>query len=78
MSRQVNISVCSIALTLACFQFELRAQEANQELRPWTADDVIMQERSSGWQLSRDGSLALWLRQKPDKEKDGSVTTLML
>lgn len=37
-----------------------------------------MQERSSGWQLSRDGSKALWLRQKPDREKDGSVATLML
>ena len=44
----------------------------------WTADDLVQQERATGWRLSADGSLAVWIKRVPDKEKDRSVGVLML
>ena len=44
----------------------------------WTVDDVVMQERATSWTISDDGRLALWLKQTPDRERDGNVAQLML
>lgn len=53
-------------------------RDGREPLRSWTVDDVVNQERTSGWALSRDGTRALWIRQRPDKKKDKHLPTLML
>ena len=45
---------------------------------PWTVEDLVMQERATGWELSDDGSLAIWLKRVPDKKKDRAFNTLMI
>lgn len=44
----------------------------------WTVNDVINQERASGIEFSPDGKLIVWVKSRPEKEKDGSVRDLYL
>jgi dipeptidyl aminopeptidase/acylaminoacyl peptidase len=44
----------------------------------WTVDDILLSERGSAMELSRDGTLAVWVKSKMDKKKGTSVSQLML
>ncbi|WP_138429286.1 S9 family peptidase [Fodinibius saliphilus] len=44
----------------------------------WTVADVINQERASSLQFSPDGNLLVWIKSKPNKEKDRSESDLYL
>lgn len=64
------------ALTLLVLLMGSAASQ--QPKRPWTVDDVVGQEKTGDWTLSRDGRLALWVRSRPDEKKDVHLPTLML
>ncbi len=63
---------------LALVMPALSQSPRTQPPRTWTVDDVVDQEQATSWQLSDDGSHALWLRRRPDPEKDRQLATLML
>ena len=44
----------------------------------WTVNDILFSERASDVELSRDGSKAVWVRGKMDKEKGTSASTMFL
>ncbi len=74
------MDAASRALPLAVFSLSLLVSPcvAQEDRRDWVVEDVVMQERTSSWQLSRDGSKALWIRTRGDKEADKGIATLML
>lgn len=37
----------------------------------WTVDDLILEERASGWHLSPDGRLAVWTKSVVERKDDG-------
>ncbi len=45
---------------------------------PWTAEDILLAESASGWEISPDGRWAVWVRSAMDKEKAGRVSNLAL
>jgi dipeptidyl aminopeptidase/acylaminoacyl peptidase len=46
--------------------------------KAWTADDIILAERASDWNISPDGRWAIWVKTHMDKEKNGRVSNLFL
>jgi len=56
----------------------LPAQEAKRSLQTWKVDDVINQERASDFRISPEGSRVVWIKNTPDKERDGRVSHLFL
>src|SRR5512136_1033899 len=44
----------------------------------WTAEDVLLAESASGWEISPDGRWAVWTRSRMDKDKNGRVANLYL
>ncbi|MEN6560274.1 MAG: prolyl oligopeptidase family serine peptidase [Acidobacteriota bacterium] len=44
----------------------------------WTAEDVLLAETASGWEISPDGAWAVWTRSRMDKDKNGRVANLYL
>ncbi|MBC7360883.1 MAG: prolyl oligopeptidase family serine peptidase [Candidatus Aminicenantes bacterium] len=56
----------------------LWSQEKKSQNSSWTVDDVINQERASDFQISPDGTKVVWVKNVPDKEKDGRISHLFL
>ena len=56
----------------------IRGQEGRTERGPWAVDDIVMQERTTSWQLSPDGSKALFVRWKANRATDTHVPELVL
>ncbi|MGB9005532.1 MAG: prolyl oligopeptidase family serine peptidase [Candidatus Aminicenantales bacterium] len=52
------------------------AQEKAKKL--WTADDIILAESASDWNISPDGRRAVWVKSHLDKDKNGRVSNLFL
>ncbi|MDI6844853.1 MAG: prolyl oligopeptidase family serine peptidase [Candidatus Saccharicenans sp.] len=77
MNRLRTTTVCLIILTFISSVL-LIARENNKTLTPWTVDDVINQERASNFQISPDGTRAVWVKNVPDREKDGRISHLFL
>ncbi|MCR4410715.1 MAG: prolyl oligopeptidase family serine peptidase [Candidatus Saccharicenans sp.] len=68
-----------LALVLALFMAgPLPAQEKTKVSQPWTVDDVINQERASDFQISPDGTRVVWVKNVPDREKDGRISHLFI
>lgn len=44
----------------------------------WTADDVVLAEQASSFEISPDSRWVVWVRSVPDKEKDRSISNLFL
>lgn len=44
----------------------------------WTAEDILLAETASGWEISPDGTWAVWTRSRMDKDKNGRVANLYL
>ena len=44
----------------------------------WTVDDILLAERASGFEVSRDGKLVVWVVSAMDKEKGESVSQIHL
>ena len=44
----------------------------------WTIDDILLTERASSFDVSRDGKLVVWAQSQMDKEKGRSVSHLYL
>ena len=44
----------------------------------WTAEDILLAESASDWEISPDGKWAVWVRTRMDKEKNGRVSNLFL
>lgn len=44
----------------------------------WTTDDILLMERASSLELSRDGSMAVWVQSKMDPKKGQSVSQIWL
>jgi dipeptidyl aminopeptidase/acylaminoacyl peptidase len=56
----------------------LLSQEKSQQLSPWSIDDVINLERAQDFQISPDGTMAVWVKSIPDKGKDSRLTHVFL
>ena len=56
----------------------LWAQEADLPRVPWTAKDVVSQERTSSWQIGPKGRQALFLRSRSNLGKDRTDRELVL
>ncbi len=79
MMRLRLFSLCfilSIALGGAKTAFSQAKEPATK--KPWTVNDIVMQESARSWTLSDDGKQALWVKSKPDKKKDKPIATLMI
>jgi dipeptidyl aminopeptidase/acylaminoacyl peptidase len=44
----------------------------------WTTDDILLMERASSLELSRDGSMAVWVQSRMDPKKGESVSQVWL
>ena len=44
----------------------------------WTVDDILLAERASAFDVSRDGKLAVYVKARMDKEKGTSVSHIYL
>lgn len=51
---------------------------AEQEVKEWTIDDLIMSESASQFEISPDGRWVVWVKTVGDKEKNERVSHLML
>jgi dipeptidyl aminopeptidase/acylaminoacyl peptidase len=78
----VGVYIVILSLTIAyaqALQLSFTTKETNQATTlVWTADDIVMAEQASGFQISPDNRLVIWVKSVPDKEKDGSVSNLIL
>lgn len=72
--RQISSAV--VALTTLVAASPAAAEDGAKT--PWTIDDVAAQESINAFSLNADGTAAIWVRHTPDREKDESVSTLML
>jgi len=67
----VGVCIVILSLTIANAQ-ALRSffitKETNQATTSvWTADDIVMAEQASGFQISPDNRFAIWVKSVPDK-----------
>ncbi|HMA54970.1 MAG TPA: hypothetical protein VKT17_10930, partial [Acidobacteriota bacterium] len=44
----------------------------------WTAEDILLAESASGWEISPDGKWAVWTRSRMDKDKNGRIANVFL
>ncbi|HVP91935.1 MAG TPA: prolyl oligopeptidase family serine peptidase [Terriglobales bacterium] len=51
---------------------------APAKLVPWTAEDILLAESASQWEISPDGKWAVWVKGRMDKDKNGRVSNLFL
>jgi len=51
---------------------------AKAAVTPWTPDDILLAESSGEWEISPDGSRAVWVKAQMDREKNGRVANLFL
>lgn len=65
-------------LSISFFTANLFPQEKKGLNLPLTVDDVINQERATDFQISPDGTRTVWVKNVPNKEKDGRVSHLFL
>lgn len=60
-------------------QTSLPIKENNQAAAmPWSADDIVMAEQASSFQISPDNRFVVWIKNVPHKGKDKSISNLML
>ncbi len=55
-----------------------QAAKAGPARASWTAEDILLAETASDWEISPDGKWAVWTRTRMDKEKNGRVSNLFL
>ena len=55
-----------------------KAARAGPARASWTAEDIILAESASDWEISPDGKWAVSTRTRMDKEKNGRVSNLFL
>jgi dipeptidyl aminopeptidase/acylaminoacyl peptidase len=71
---QIFLVIISTLILLAA----LSAENDRTALSPWTIDDVINQERAFEFWFSPEGNRVAWIKNVPDKEKDGRLSNLFL
>jgi len=77
--KKIKMTGIELLILLIFFSFNLTAaEETRTKGVPWTIDDVILLERASDFQISPDGSQAVWVKNIPDKEKDRRISHLFL
>ncbi len=54
------------------------AAKAGSARASWTAEDILLAESASDWEISPDGKWAVWTKTRMDKEKNGRVSNLFL
>ncbi len=73
MRRPLMVGVCIVILSLTiansqALQSSFTIKETNQATTSvCTADDIVMAERASGFQISPDNRFAIWVKSVPDK-----------
>jgi dipeptidyl aminopeptidase/acylaminoacyl peptidase len=71
------IGVLAVARVLAA-QEPASPKTDSPKTTPWTADDILLAESSSQWEISPDGKWAVWVKSQMDKEKNGGTSNLFL
>ncbi|MCW5962931.1 MAG: prolyl oligopeptidase family serine peptidase [Bryobacterales bacterium] len=66
MIRFLLSALLSFTLSVSCFA------------SAWTTDDILLLERASSLELSRDGSMAVWVQSKMNPKKGTSVSQVYL
>lgn len=62
----------------AAAQEASKAAKAGPAKASWTAEDILLAESASDWEISPDGKWAVWTRVRMDKEKNSRVSNLFL
>jgi dipeptidyl aminopeptidase/acylaminoacyl peptidase len=68
----------SLGGAFAAAQEASKAAKAGPAKASWTAEDILLAESASDWEISPDGKWAVWTRTRMDKEKNGRVSNLFL
>jgi len=71
------LTLTALALGFAAAGPEQPAARGSAQ-KAWTADDLILAESASDWDISPDGRRAVWVKTHMDKEKNGRVSNLFL
>ncbi|MDX1585770.1 MAG: hypothetical protein R3222_03465, partial [Balneolaceae bacterium] len=70
------VLILSLFMTFVLFPLAVQAQE--EDPSKWTVKDVINQESAYGLEFSPDGQSLVWVKRRPDREKDRFVSDLYL
>ena len=68
----------SLGGAFAAAQEASKAAKAGPAKASWTAEDILLAESASDWEISPDGKWAVWTKTRMDKEKNGRVSNLFL
>ncbi|MGZ5480229.1 MAG: TolB family protein, partial [Candidatus Aminicenantales bacterium] len=69
---------CAIGADFAAAQAPPQPGNAGQAGTAWTAEDILLTESASGWEISPDGKWAVWTRGRMDKDKNGRIANVFL
>ncbi len=76
MKQQIFYLLPISVMLLFVFLTPLNAQDADTS--HWTVEDIVNQERAGDLEFSPDGNSLVWVKTRPDKEKDSYVNDLYL
>ena len=74
----MSVTISSIILLLALAPPVACEDESKTEKTGWVVEDILKLERASGFDISPDGKAVVWVKTRPDTEKDGFATDLHL
>ncbi|MGZ5468029.1 MAG: prolyl oligopeptidase family serine peptidase [Candidatus Aminicenantales bacterium] len=69
---------CAIGADFAAAQAPPQPGNAGQAGTAWAAEDILLTESASGWEISPDGKWAVWTRGCMDKDKNGRIANVFL
>ncbi|MCX6570186.1 MAG: prolyl oligopeptidase family serine peptidase [Candidatus Aminicenantes bacterium] len=72
------VLVCLLVSFGGAFAAAQEAAKAGPAKASWTAEDILLAESASDWEISSDGKWAVWTKTRMDKEKNGRVSNLFL
>lgn len=80
-SSMIGICIVILSLTITYSQtsqtsFPTMKNQAIATL--WSADDIVLAEQASGFQISPDNRFAVWIKSVPHKDKDKNISNLIL
>ena len=78
MSHRFKPVFLSLILILALFYSLLGQEQEPAHSSEWKIEDILNQESARNFEISPDGTLAVWAKVSPDKEKDKRISHLYL
>jgi dipeptidyl aminopeptidase/acylaminoacyl peptidase len=70
--------IFSIGAAWAAAQAPPPSAASAKAVAAWTAEDILLAESASGWEISPDGKWAVWTKSRMDKDKNGRIANIFL